>query len=70
MVSDGNKTAVLLYPREVICAGCGESLFLSWKRIWGEMVGVYGHSNAGSCEFRNKILKPTGIFAGIVEEED
>ena len=63
--------SVILYPREVICGKCGAAMLLGWEEPFGRgsEEPVYRHSE-WPCEFKGKKLKPTGLFAGeIVEEE-
>jgi hypothetical protein len=63
---------VVLYPREVICGGCGASIMLSWISPFGRgsEEPVYNHPDFKGCEFNGKTLKPTGIFAGVMSEEE
>jgi hypothetical protein len=61
----------ILYPREVICGQCGEALMISWRPRYepGSEFPVYVHPDRGSCEFAEKVLRPTGMFAGVVDPQ-
>jgi hypothetical protein len=65
------STAVL-YPREAICGGCGELMLISWRPRYepGSERPVYVHPEDGGCEFRGKILRPTGLLAGVAKEDE
>jgi hypothetical protein len=63
------KTPVI-YPREGVCRECGKSMILGWYNPWEPSPGrepVYRHPVNG-CEFSGKMLKPVGMFAGVLEE--
>lgn len=60
-----------LYPREVICGGCGVAIMLSWHRSsdkWHMPTPVYQHPEASGCEFDGKNLRPTAISAEVIED--
>lgn len=64
-------TAVV-YPREAVCSSCGTPIILTWYNPFNLSQGgdaVYRHP-ANGCEFAGKILKPTGMFAGVIEEDN
>ena len=66
-----SKTAIL-YPREVICGGCGIAMILGFHNPYELSQGgdpVYVHPQH-HCEFSGKRLIPAGIFAGIDSEEE
>lgn len=70
-MNDEVKTPVL-YPREAVCGECGASMILGWYNPWELSQGgepVYRHpTSSNRCEFVGKMLKPTGMFAGVLEE--
>ena len=71
-MTDDFPSPPLLYPREVVCGGCGESLMISWRPRYepNSDIPVYVHPDRGGCWFIGKILRPTGIGAYAVQEED
>jgi hypothetical protein len=65
-------SVAVVYPREAVCGGCGASILLGWHNPLELSQGgdpVYRHPKNG-CEFGGKLLKPVGMFAGEIKEED
>ena len=62
----------ILYPREVICGQCGISIMSHWYSPFGRGSSdlVYKHPDKRGCEFDGELLKPTGMFAGVIEENE
>jgi hypothetical protein len=61
----------VLYPREVICGGCGVAIILGWHNPMELSQGgtpVYEHPD-NHCEFKDKRLVPTGLVAVVDEDE-
>jgi hypothetical protein len=62
---------VILYPREFVCEICGIVMFLSWEQPFGRGSNraIYQHPKFVGCELNGEKLSPTGIMAGVIEEE-
>jgi hypothetical protein len=60
----------IIYPHEAICGSCGISMTLTWRNpppLSGDAIYNHPHNH---CEFAGKMLKPTGLFAGVIEENN